>query len=53
MLRSPRVLFIFSYNIMLGSFIILYPGGALELKENKFCSRIALLIEHLRSRTSD
>ena len=40
-----RVLFIFLYKTVVGSFIILYPGGALKLNENKICSRIPLTIE--------
>ena len=32
---SSRVLLIDLYKTVEGSFIILYPGGALKLKENK------------------
>ena len=42
---SSRVLFIFLYKTVVGSFIIFYPGGALEINENKICSRLPLTIE--------
>ena len=44
-MMSSRVLFIFLYRTVVGSFIILYLGGALKLIENKICSRIPLTIE--------
>ena len=39
----PVVFCLIFYTIII--FIILYPGGALELNENKTCSRIPLTIE--------
>ena len=36
-------IFFILYNI--GFFIVLYPGGALILEENKICSRMPLTIE--------
>ena len=42
---SSRVLYKSLYKTVVGSFIILYPGGALKLKENKICSHIPLTIE--------
>ena len=42
---SNRVSLISLYKTVVGSFINLYPGGALKVNENKICSRIPLTIE--------